>query len=95
MTCAKGLHFSAFHFVKQQDNEMKRAVCRVGDLRLHASYSYLEKNEDKWLQMDVTDRQSHFRRVMKVPLKSSEQCDTYTPSDLPEIDSLASKGITL
>ena len=50
-----GLVDHMLDFVKQQDNEMKRGVCRVGDLRLHTSYSYLMKNEDEWLQMDVTD----------------------------------------
>ena len=81
-------------FVKQQDNEMKRAVCRVGDLRLHSSYSHLEKSEEEWLQMDVQSRQSHFTTLMKLPLEPNGTGQTDSNHTLSkDYSPLLDKGI--
>ena len=80
-------------FVQQQDNELKRSVCRVGDLWLHSSYRHMEKSEE-WLQMNISQRQDHFLALMKLPLQLSNPSVSDPVIELSEhYSSLLNKGI--
>ena len=72
------VHYKASHlhkfidemcdFVKRQENDMKKAVCRVGDWCLHLNYGDLQKSDD-WMKMSTTARQTHLK-VFSFPLRS-------------------------
>ncbi len=55
--------------VKRQEKDMRRAVCRVGDWRLHPQYSHLEKSQDEWLAMSSDCKKAYLRKVLTAPLK--------------------------
>ena len=57
-------------FVKRQENDIKKAVCRAGDWRLHMDYSDLQKSEDDWMRMSTNARQTHIKRVFSLPLRN-------------------------
>lgn len=59
-------------FVKRQENDMKKAVCRAGDWRLHLDYSDLQKSEDDWMRMSTKARQAHLKKVFSLPLRSTD-----------------------
>ena len=48
-------------FVKRQENDMKKVVCRAGDWCLHLDYSDLQKSEDDWMRMSTNARQTHLK----------------------------------
>ena len=59
-------------FVKRQENDMKKAVCRAGDWRLRLDYSDLQKSEDDWMRMSTNARQTHLKKVFSLPLRSTD-----------------------
>ena len=71
-------------FAKRQENDMKKAVCRAGDWRLHVDYSDLQKSEDDWMRMSTNARQTHIKRVFCLPLRSMDALsDNQTPKAIP------------
>ena len=61
-----------YDFVKRQENDMKKAVCRTGDWRLHLDYSDLQKSEDDWMRMSMNARQTYLKKVFSLPLRSTD-----------------------
>ena len=45
--------------VRRQEKEMKKAICRLGDWRMHPQYLHLEKPHDVWFSMSSDDRKVH------------------------------------
>ena len=48
---------------------MKKAICRLGDRRMHPQYSHLEKSHDVWFSMSSEDRKVHIQKVLSTPLQ--------------------------
>ena len=61
-----------YDFVKRQENDMKKAVCRTGDWRLHLDYSDLQKSENDWMRMSMNARQTYLKKVFSLPLRSTD-----------------------
>ena len=60
-----------YDFMKRQENDMKKAVYRSGDWRLHLDYNDLQKSGDDWMRMSTNARQ-HLKNVFSLPLRSSD-----------------------
>lgn len=75
--------------LKEQRNEIERALICTGEYRLRDEYKYLEVEHSTWFKMTVDQRQRKISRFMKATVEAnSKSCSaTENPLDVLELPS--------